>query len=364
MQSSLFYQLALSIVPHIGPTHARKLLEHYEPEEIFKQPPHLLEKIDGIGAIRAKSIHEFKLQNEIEKELEFIDNNGIYPIFITDQKYPHRLLHCLDAPIMLYYKGDADLNAQRMIAVVGTRLNTDYGKQFTKKLIQHCSKYNITVISGMAYGIDAIAHSSSLKFGTSTIGVLAHGLNEIYPPKHKNMATEMLKNNGGLLTEFRHTAVPDKFNFIKRNRIVAGMTDATIVIESHEKGGSLITASLAESYNREVFAIPGRISDNRSKGCNELIKNNKAIMLTDPKDITSYFSWESHTNQSWERPTVNLSEKEKLVLKFLSTSESTHIDQIRAAFSLKNGELSAMILNLELEHRIVSLPGNFYKSCL
>ena len=364
MQSHLYYQMALSMVPQIGPTHAKKLLELFEPDEVFKQPLHQLEMIDGIGEIRARSIKEFNLQREVELEFEFISKHGIKPIFITDKNYPKRLLHCADSPILLYYKGDAELNAQRMIAIVGTRLHTDYGKKFTDLLVKHLSNYCVSIVSGMAYGIDAVAHNASLKFGATTIGVLAHGLNEIYPPKHKNLATEMLKKSGGLLTEFQHTAKPDKFNFVKRNRIVAGMTDGTIVIESREKGGSLITAGLAESYNRELFALPGRVSDHRSSGCNELIKNNKAIMITSPADITNHFAWSVSAKQNIEAQTNGLNEQERKVLKLLAANESTHIDQIKAQFDLKNGELSAIILNLELEHRIVSLPGNFYKSCL
>ncbi|HJS53194.1 MAG TPA: DNA-processing protein DprA [Chitinophagaceae bacterium] len=282
MNSELLYQLALTEVPNVGRVHAKILAQELgSAEKIFKAKQHLLEKIEGIGEIRARSIKAFTDFSKAEDEIKFIEKYKIKPLFLTDKSFPQRLLNCYDSPTLLFYKGEANLNASKVISVIGTRNYTEYGKHQTEKLVKELSAQNILVVSGMAFGIDAIAHKASLKNNLPTVGVLGHGLDQIYPPEHSGLAKDMLKQGSGLLTEFRSNTKPDKHNFPTRNRIVAGMSDATIIIETGEKGGSMITAELANGYNKDVFALPGKVTDHKSAGCNFLIRNNKAMLLTD-----------------------------------------------------------------------------------
>ena len=278
MDNDLLYQIALTLIPNIGPVQAKILLQHCNPDEIFHAKKSFLEKIEGIGAVRAASITAFRDFSKVEEEIKFIEKYKIKPLFIGSKEYPQRLLNCYDSPTILYYKGNADLNASKIIAVIGTRNHTEYGKQLTENLINDLAASNITVVSGLAYGIDALAHKAALKNNLPTIGVLAHGLDQVYPPLHAGLAKDMIKNNGGLLTEFRSYTTPDKHNFPTRNRIVAGMSDATIVIETGIKGGSMITAELANSYNKDVFAFPGKTTDSKRAGCNYLIKSNRQVV--------------------------------------------------------------------------------------
>ena len=366
-QTTLYWEIALGMIPTIGPVHAKTLLEYFEPRELFNQTISTLETIHGIGHTRATAIASFSISKEMDKEIQrelaFIEKHQIETLFITDNNYPTRLLNCIDAPTILYKKGDAALNTNRMIAIVGTRLHTEYGKRITEELIQFLQPFQVTIVSGLAYGIDAIAHEAALKYNLPTIGVLAHGLDEIYPPKHYNLAKEMCKLNGALLTEFRTKSKATKYNFPSRNRIVAGMTDATIVIESKSKGGSLITAELAAGYEREVFAVPGRVSDTRSLGCNELIKDNKAIIYTGPETFTNWMGWTTVENRNPIQTlnTHSLSPLELSIYTQLQERERMQLDQIQEQTNVSHGQLAVAILNLELGHWIVSLPGNYYK---
>src|SRR6186997_1322337 len=254
MNSELLYQLALTEIPNIGCVHAKILAQQFgSAEKIFKAKQHFLEKIEGIGEIRARAIKAFTNFSKAEEEIKFIEKYKINPLFLTDNDYPKRFLNCYDSPTLLFYKGDADLNASKVVAIIGTRNHTEYGKQQTEKLVKELSSQNILVVSGMAFGIDAIAHKAAYKNNLDTVGVLGHGLDQIYPPDHSNLAKDMLKHNGGLLTEFRSNTKPDKHNFQNRNRIIDGMSDATVVIETGDKGGSNITANLANGYNKDVF---------------------------------------------------------------------------------------------------------------
>jgi DNA processing protein len=240
--------------------------------------------IEGIGTIAANSIKHFADFKICEDEINFIEKSKIKPLFITDENYPQRILNCYDSPTLLYYKGNADLNAAKIISIVGTRSNSDYGKNVCDKIIEDLAEQNVLIISGLAFGIDTIAHKASLKNNLKTVGVMAHGLDKVYPAQNKTLAVDML-SQGGILTDFMSGTNPDRQNFPRRNRIVAGICDALIVIESSAKGGSLITAELANSYNKDVFAIPGRVNDSRSEGCNYLIKNNKALLITSADDL-------------------------------------------------------------------------------
>ena len=239
MANDLLFQLALTKVPNIGCVHAKILAQQYDSaENIFKAKQHQLEQLEGIGIVRAKAIKSFKDFSSAEDEIKFIEKYKIKTLFLTDKDYPQRLLNCYDSPTLLFYRGEADLNNSKIVAIIGTRNFSDYGKQITEKLVKELSEQQVLVVSGMAFGIDAIAHKAAYKNKLPTVGILAHGLDQIYPSEHANLAKEMLKHGGGLLTEFCSKTKPDKHNFPTRNRIVAGMSDATIVIESGIKAAA------------------------------------------------------------------------------------------------------------------------------
>ncbi len=365
MHPDLLYQLALTFVPNIGPVQAKILLQHCEAEEIFHAKKTFLEKIEGIGPIRADAIKKFDGFNRAEEEIKFIEKYKIKPIFLTDEAYPKRLLNCYDSPTLLFYKGEADLNAEKIIAIIGTRSHTDYAKQVTEKLVKELAAQNVTIISGLAFGVDAIAHKSAIKNEVPTVGVLAHGLNQIYPAEHAGLAKDMIKHSGGLLTEFGSHSKPDKHNFPTRNRIVAGMSDATIVIETGIKGGSMITAELANSYNKDVFAVPGKTTDTKSAGCNYLIKNNKAILFTDGQDVLETMGWQDKNNKSAVRKQkqlfIEMTAEEKIIAGILNEKETVPIDEINMKSGLSSSAVAAAILNLELQNVVLSLPGKQYR---
>ena len=366
MTTRLLYQLALTEVPTIGWIQAKILAQHFgDAENIFRAKQSTLEKIEGVGTVRANSIKRFRDFSKAEDEIKFIEKFKIQTLFITDKEYPQRLLNCYDSPTLLFYKGAADLNVPKIVSVIGTRTHTDYSKKITDKFIEELSAQNILIVSGMAYGVDAIAHKASLKHNLPTVGVLGHGLDQIYPADHSNLAKDMLKNGGGLLTEFRSKTNPDKHNFPTRNRIVAGMSDATIVIESGIKGGSMVTAELANGYNKDVFAFPGKITDNKSAGCNYLIKSNKAMLLTDAQQLIEIMGWEERSQKSKVKSQkeifIELSKEEKIIIDILNEKETAHIDEINLRSGLSSSAIAAAILNLELQTVVSALPGKIYK---
>lgn len=364
MSSELFYQLALTLVPNIGDVHAKLLLQQFgNASTIFKAPHRELERLEGIGTVRANSIRTFNDFHLVEAELRFIEKYKIKTLFLTDPEYPQRLLNCYDSPTLLFYKGTADLNASKVLAIVGTRSNTDYGKQFTEDLIAALSSQQALIISGLAIGIDAYAHKAALKNDLPTVGVVGHGLDKIYPSVNKGLARDMALQNGGILSEFFSGTLPDKHNFPLRNRIVAGMSDATIVVETLISGGSMITAKLADAYNRDVFAVPGRTTDTKSKGCNYLIKNNKAILLTDADQLLDIMGWQEKKKKVKKQKElfIELTPEEKQVIDILKQKESVHIDEINISSGLSSSAVAAAILNLELQSVIGSMPGKMYK---
>jgi len=364
MSSELFYQLALTLVPNIGDVHAKLLLQQFgNASTIFKAPHRELERLEGIGTVRANSIRTFNDFHLVEAELRFIEKYKIKTLFLTDPEYPQRLLNCYDSPTLLFYKGTADLNASKVVAIVGTRSNTDYGKQFTEDLIAALSSQQALIISGLAIGIDAYAHKAALKNDMPTVGVVGHGLDKIYPSVNKGLARDMALQNGGILSEFFSGTLPDKHNFPLRNRIVAGMSDATIVVETLISGGSMITAKLADAYNRDVFAVPGRTTDTKSKGCNYLIKNNKAILLTDADQLLDIMGWQEKKKKVKKQKElfIELTPEEKQVIDILKQKESVHIDEINISSGLSSSAVAAAILNLELQSVIGSMPGKMYK---
>jgi DNA processing protein len=364
MNNDLLYQIALTLVPNIGNVHAKALVNIYgDAESIFKAKRKELESIEGIGTVRAKSIKEFESFLSSKEEIEFIEKYKITPLFITDEKYPKRLLNCYDSPVLLYYRGNADLNVSKVISIVGTRLNSDYGKSICEQLIEDLAEENILVISGLAFGIDTIAHKAALKNNLQTVAVLAHGLDRIYPAQNKTLAKQMAEQ-GGLLTEFISNTNPDKQNFPRRNRIVAGISDAVVIIESSKKGGSLITAELGNSYNKDVFAIPGRANDIKSEGCNYLIRNNKAALITCADDLLENMGWKEQTKLSPKKQRelfIELTTDEKIIVDILQQQPSIQIDELYFKSGLSSSATACALLTLEMQSVVSSLPGKVYK---
>ncbi len=364
MNNDLLYQIALTLTPNIGDVHAKALVNIYgDAQSIFKAKKKELEAIEGIGTIRAKSIKDFIDFTSCEEEIKFIEKYKITPLFITDANYPQRLLNCYDSPPLLYYRGNADLNTSKIVSVVGTRNHSDYGKNVCEKLIEELAEQNVLVISGLAFGIDTIAHKAALKNNLQTVGVLAHGLDRMYPPQNKALAKQMTEQ-GGLLTDFPSNTNPDKQNFPRRNRIVAGLCDALIVIESSKKGGSLITAELGNGYNKDVFAIPGRTTDTKSEGCNYLIKSNKASLINNADDLLEMMNWKPVAKSSAKKQRelfIELTPDEKIVIDILQQQESIQIDELYFKSGLSSSAVASALLMLEMQSVVLSLPGKVYK---
>ncbi len=363
MQEEQVFQIALTMLPEIGSVHTKALLSTFgSASAIFQAKKKELAQVDGIGERKAKLVKDFNAFTAVEKEINFNKKNNYQIIFQTDDQYPKRLLNCYDAPVVLYFNGHCDLNASKIISIVGTRNNTDYGKQVVEQFIAELPHENMIIISGLAYGIDAIAHKTALKNKIQTIGVLAHGLDRIYPLQHRNLSKEMLAD-GGLLTEFRKGVLPDKHNFPKRNRIVAGMADATLVIETATKGGSMITADLASTYNRELFALPGRIMDTKSSGCNQLIKENKANLFNGAADFLEWMGWQPKqvTPKKQRILIYEFTKEELLIADLLRDNQARSIDELYLKSGLSSSVFASAILSLELQNAIQSLPGKMYR---
>lgn len=366
MTNKNLYNIALTQIFGIGDILTKNLIAYCgSSEAVFHEKKSHLEKIPGIGTITASTIIQGKQDalTRAEEELVFIEKYKIETLFFTDENYPARLKHCVDSPPLLYFKGNANLNNEKIISIVGTRNATDYGKDLCKNLIEELASLNITVVSGLAYGIDITAHKVCVENNIPTIGVLAHGLDKIYPAVHKPTAEKMIEN-GGILTDFISKTKPDKENFPKRNRIVAGIADATIVIESATDGGSLITAKIANSYNRDVFAFPGNIGKKYSEGCNELIKKNQAALITCAKDVIDMMLWEPQPTKKkkiQKELFVTLSTEEEKIVSVLKEKEKLHIDDICHNSKMPISKASALLLNLEFSGLIKSLPGKMYE---
>ncbi len=361
---ALLHQLALSCIPGIGSVLARNLLSYCgDAEEVFKVKAKHLAHIPGIGPKTLEFLKEHSALKRAEKELEFIDKFRIKALFLTDDDYPKRLKNCPDAPVIVYFKGNADLNAGKVISIVGTRNATDYGKEICKILVEDLKVHQPLIISGLAYGIDGAAHKEALKNNIPNIAVLAHGLDRIYPAQHRTMA-EKIVDCGGLITEFMSGTIPDRENFPKRNRIIAGLADLTIVVEANIKGGALITAELANSYNRDVFAYPGRINDEFSQGCNLLIKTNRANLMTRVADLEYLMGW-TRDQLSPLKPQlslpINLTNDEQIIADILYAKGSLGVDDIAILTGFQQSKLVMIILGMEMEGSIISLPGKVYK---
>jgi DNA processing protein len=361
----LMHLIALTRVPHIGDVHIRSLLQHFGgAQEVFKARRRQLECVPGIGRVRAASIRSKRDLTAAERELRFLEKHRIRALAYGTNDYPARLLDCCDAPALMFYRGEADLNAARVLSVVGTREPSDYGREWTARLMAELAPFAPLVVSGLAYGIDTVAHKKALRNGLSTVGILAHGLDRIYPHSNRAMAREMTER-GGLLTEFMSGTPPDAQNFPRRNRIVAGICDAVVVVETGEKGGSLITVDIANSYNRDVLALPGRVTDPRSRGCNRLIREHRAQLVTEAKDIVEMLNWDLGKKAVGGRQRTlfaELNETEKEVLKEIGERGAMHTDEIRRLCGLRSAEAAACLLNLEMLGLVRSLPGAKYGS--
>ncbi len=360
------YQIALTLLPNVGSVLAKNLMAYCgSAENIFTTSKGKLEKIPLIGKERAEAIASADVLKEAEAELAFVEKYNITTLFFTEKSYPQRLRDCNDAPVLLYYKGNADLNAEKIVGVVGTRRITDYGKEMTRKLIEDLAAQNVLVVSGLAYGVDIAAHHAALENNLPTVGVLAHGLNTIYPKQHKSTAKKMVEL-GGLLTEYASQHDMHPSNFPSRNRIVSGICDAVVVVESAVKGGAVITANIANSYNRDVFAYPGKANDRFSTGCNFLIKTFKAKMIEGADDLLKEMNWTSGEQSSKAKKaprqlSLNLTEEERTVYTLLNTKTELAIDELADSTNLNISALAATLLEMEMNNLIVSLPGKRYK---
>lgn len=353
------------MIPGIGGVLARNLVAYIGGVEgVFCEPVRSLMKIPGIGEVNARRIKDKEILLRAGKEMEFIQKYGIRVLFYTDKDFPRRLKTCSDAPVLVYTKGNMNLDEQRVVSIVGTRNATEYGKKVCNDLVHVFSerKYPVLVVSGLAYGIDIQAHKSALKYNVPTVAVLGHGLDKLYPSLHTETAKKMLEN-GGLVTDFPSGTKIDPTNFLRRNRIIAGLADATIVVESAEKGGALVTADIASSYNRDVFAFPGRAGDTFSKGCNQLIRSNGANLIEGIDDLEYFMGWENGKNEKTVQTAlfVDLSPDEERVVKLLRVNGEMFIDQVSSELKLPVSRVSSMLLNLEFKNVLVALPGKMYR---
>lgn len=360
----ILHKIALTLIKGIGDITIKSLIGYCgSAEEVFETKKGLLERIPGIGSKTAALILAKNTFDRAEVEMQFIEKYKIQPLFFTDKLYPKRLNNCYDSPAMLYFKGMADLNNQKVIAVVGTRNATSVGKVFCDKLIAGLQQHSLLVASGLAYGIDIAAHKAALNYKVPTVGVLGHGLDRIYPALHRSYAEKMLEE-GGLLTEFPSQTNPDRSNFPKRNRIIAGMADAVIVVEAAKKGGALITAEIANSYNRDVFAVPGRLDDEFSEGCNFLLKTNRANLLTKVEDIEYLMGWlDQKLGRKRVQPTLflDLNPEEQKIIDLIINLGAIAFDDLQMQLNVSQSKLALTLLNLEMQSIIVSLPGKVYR---
>lgn len=364
----LLYQIALTKVPGVGDIVGKNLLSIVgEPEAIFKSTKTSLNAIKGLTQKVVNEILNPKILQEAEAELNFVRKHEIQTYFTGEEGYPQRMADCVDAPLLLYYKGTEDFNKQKVISIVGTRNSTRYGADFCDAFLKDIASQfpDVLVVSGLAYGIDILAHRASLANNLPTIGVLAHGLDRIYPTVHRQTAMDMVAH-GGLLTEFPSQTEPDRFNFVRRNRIVAGMVDAVLVIESNIKGGSLITAEIASSYCKDVFALPGRVTDIRSEGCNKLIESKKAEILISAEQFVKQMNWGSENSKIGKMPKqqqlfFDLSPEETAIIDKLGQEGAMHIDQLSKSLNISAFDLFSLLMELEMKGAVNTLAGSFYE---
>jgi DNA processing protein len=363
--TDLFNTLALMRVEGVGDIVAKKLINHLgSAEAVFKAKRSAILAIEGVGEVLYNNLRNTAVFALAESEVKFIRSHGIRPQFFMDAEYPERLKHCIDGPVILFSSGNIDLANRKTISIVGTRQMTGYGADFCRKLIEDLQPLNPVIISGFAYGVDIFAHTVAMEQNLQTIGVVAHGLNQVYPKVHKKYVAAM-EQNGGFFTEFWSTSNPDNENFVKRNRIVAGLSEATIIIESADKGGSLITANVANDYNRDVFAVPGRITDKYSMGCNNLIKSQRANLLTSAADLVYMLNWELEEKKLkpvQKQLFVMLEPDEQKVYDYLQKNGKELMDIIALNCEMPIYRLSSLLLTMELKGIIRPLPGKLFEA--
>ena len=359
-------KIALTMIPGLGPTSLRRLIDAYPDVDIFQLPHSELNHAFGshkdiVNAIVGKTSFA-----QAEHELTFCQRYKIRPLFFTDEAYPQRmnLPETQDCPTLIYVKGDANLNPERSVAVVGSRRATHHGKDDTARLIEQLKPLGTMVVSGLAYGIDTAAHSSALANELPTVAVLGHGLDRIYPAQNRHLATEILNHGGALVTEYPSDTSINPSYFPARNRIIAAMSDATVVVEASEKGGALITATIAASYQRDVFAVPGRIGDTYSRGTNNLIASNKAILLRSAEDIALYLGWpvDSVAPATQQSLFPTLEHNEKIIVDLLNTHGQLTLDEIAQHSGMSITKVASIIFNLELNKLVHALPGRLYQA--
>ena len=363
-ENDLLYTLALQHVRNIGDIIAKRLISHCgSAEAVLKEKKQNLFKIDGIGSVILSDLFETNHLKSAEEEIKFIKENNLKVLYFKGESYPEKLKHCIDGPILLFQSGNINLKQQHIISVVGARKITTNGVAFCERLIETLTPYNPIIVSGFAYGTDITAHKVALKHGLQTIGCLAHGLNQIYPKAHKKYLVDV-EEHGGFFTDFWSSDTFDRNNFLKRNRVIAGISEATIVIESAEKGGSLVTADIANSYNRDVFAVPGRVTDSQSVGCNNLIKHQKAHMLSNPLDVPYILNWqleEEKTPVVQKQLFVELDDNEKAIYNYLKENDKQILDVIAINCDMPIFKVASILLSMELKGVIRPLPGKLFE---
>ena len=368
MDHEIVYRIALIQLPGIGDLYAKLLTEYFKSaRDLFKASRKELSEIPGVGSVLLSTLCSDVLKGKaIERakyEIEFAEKHGILIFSYDDNNYPEKLKECNDGPFLLYYKGSPVLNTLKIVSIVGTRKATIYGQDLTRRIVEEFQNQNILVVSGLAYGIDAYAHKFSLAYGIPTVGVLAHGLDKIYPQKNREIAKNML-DNGGLLSEFMSGTNPDRENFPKRNRIVAGISDATVLVEAAPKGGALITANIANSYGRDVFAAPGRTIDAYSKGCNALIKSNRAALIESGEDVLNAMNW-IKLKDNYKTKQMDLfhqfTDDEKRIIEIIQKKGLSSKEQVAISLNTSVKKVSYLLFNLELNGVIKAIPGNRYQ---
>ena len=367
MDEDTLYQLALTGTKGIGPVYTKRLIQQFgSAKAVFHAGKDAL-TMAQMSPGPMHTIQNFRDWTTLEKELLLLEKRGIQTLFFTDKDYPQRLLSLPDSPALLFYKGKTGLNAKKIIAVIGTRGPSDYGRQITEQIIRQLAQPNLLIISGLAYGIDACAHSAALKYNLPTVGILGHGLSRIYPHEHTGLAKAML-SEGGLLTSFRLNSGPEPHNFPLRNNIIAGLCDALLVIETGRKGGSLLTVEKAQACKKKIFAVPGKLTDTRSAGCNWLIQQGNAELLLSGQQVQASMGWEWPANQLGVQahlpflPAANDQKpQEKLLLKLLKETKSLSLDELSTQSQLEISAVSLYLLNLELQGLISTLPGQRYR---
>ncbi|MFC3197897.1 DNA-processing protein DprA [Parapedobacter deserti] len=360
---SLLHQIALTYVGGVGPMTARHLITQFgDAKSVFSASKKQLMVTPGIGNRLAENILAPQVLREAENELRFVQKHDIQVLSLGDERYPKRLADCPDAPVLIYYKGTADLNAPRIISIVGTRNATSYGKAICQEFIRELSPYQVTIVSGLAYGIDSYAHRDALANQVPTVGVLGHGLDRIYPTTNREMAARML-DRGGLITEFPSGTNPDRRNFPMRNRIIAGLADVTVVVEAAARGGALITAEIANTYNRDVCAFPGSINREFSAGCNYLIKTNRAHLITGSKDLEYLMNWQAvEEPQPAQLPLhVSLSPNERQTHDIIKAAGKISIDELSRQLKWPQSKLAITLIEMEMKGIIAALPGKIYR---